>query len=745
MKTLIQTLFFFLLVTQICFAQPGWISQSQQTSKALSGVCFTNENNGWAVVGGDAINAPSSFMKTTDGGLTWIRQSTGVQCNLSDISFANDLVGITVGQMGNILRTTNGGVNWVQQSSGTTLSLNSISILNSNNVWVVGGGEDIWAQDNSIILHSSNGGQYWIQQASSNLKSLFGVSFMHPNSGIAVGKDGTILNTTNGGITWISQNSGTTRSLFGTGFFNTNVAIAVGDSGTILRTTNGGNTWITQSNVTPNKLEGLAILDSLSGWVSGENGTILKTTDGGISWLNVLSGTCLPLRGIYFIDSSHGIAVGGFTGRHGSLDAGIILSTSDGGITWESQTGIGTLLTDISFFDANVGIAMGYGYMGDGPLLRTTNGGKNWTIQDLSGNGYFLGSDAYCINQWTGYIVSFRGIRKTTDAGLTWRDQTIDSITIQGISFSDENTGTMVGYYSPGGVCGTGVIMRTTDSGNFWNYQTSPTELPLTDVCFVDTDHGWIVGSTSTCSQNGGVILNTTDGGATWVEQWNSPENILMDVCFTDINNGWAVGNSWNQFSTILNTTNGGANWTQIIDSTKQVWGVYFTDVNNGWIVGGISDSLGSSYILHTEDGGTTWTQQESGTGYMLSSVHFIDANTGWVVGGGGTILHTTNGGVTFVEEEQTSEVPTEFLLSQNWPNPFNPSTKIKYSIPQSSQVQIKVFDVLGNEIETLVNEEKPAGTYEITWNAANLPSGVYFYQLKAESFIETKKMTLMK
>jgi hypothetical protein len=95
--------------------------------------------------------------------------------------------------------------------------------------------------------------------------------------------------------------------------------------------------------------------------------------------------------------------------------------------------------------------------------------------------------------------------------------------------------------------------------------------------------------------------------------------------------------------------------------------------------------------------------------------------------------------------EENPENIPAVFKLYENYPNPFNPSTKIKYSIPQSSNVVIKVYDVLGNEIGTLVNEEKPAGTYEVTWNAASLPSGVYFYQLKAGNFIETKKMILMK
>ncbi|MGB5847067.1 MAG: T9SS type A sorting domain-containing protein, partial [Ignavibacteriaceae bacterium] len=97
------------------------------------------------------------------------------------------------------------------------------------------------------------------------------------------------------------------------------------------------------------------------------------------------------------------------------------------------------------------------------------------------------------------------------------------------------------------------------------------------------------------------------------------------------------------------------------------------------------------------------------------------------------------------VEDEETLEIPSAFSLDQNYPNPFNPSTNIRYSIPQSSNVVIKVFDILGNEIETLVNEEKAVGTYEITWYAENLPSGVYFYQLRGGSFVETKKMVLMK
>jgi len=89
--------------------------------------------------------------------------------------------------------------------------------------------------------------------------------------------------------------------------------------------------------------------------------------------------------------------------------------------------------------------------------------------------------------------------------------------------------------------------------------------------------------------------------------------------------------------------------------------------------------------------------------------------------------------------------IPLSFKLSQNYPNPFNPNTTIKYQIPVISFVIIKVYDVLGNEVSTLVNEEKPAGSYEVEFDGTELTSGIYFYRIEAGSFVETKNMTLLK
>ncbi|MCH8032961.1 MAG: T9SS type A sorting domain-containing protein [Bacteroidetes bacterium] len=92
-----------------------------------------------------------------------------------------------------------------------------------------------------------------------------------------------------------------------------------------------------------------------------------------------------------------------------------------------------------------------------------------------------------------------------------------------------------------------------------------------------------------------------------------------------------------------------------------------------------------------------------------------------------------------------TLNIPRKFELSQNYPNPFNPSTAIKYSIPKAGFVTLVVYDVLGSEVSSLVNEEKTAGYFEIEFDGSSLASGIYFYRLQAGDFVETKKMMMLK
>jgi hypothetical protein len=162
---------------------------------------------------------------------------------------------------------------------------------------------------------------------------------------------------------------------------------------------------------------------------------------------------------------------------------------------------------------------------------------------------------------------------------------------------------------------------------------------------------------------------------------------------------------------------------------------VSFTDINNGTIAG--------SKIFRTTDGGTTWNQQ--GPAILIFSVKFIDANNGMAVGSNGTILRTTNGGITFIGNDNNKTIPKEFVLAQNYPNPFNPTTTINYSIPKAGQVKLTIYNTIGSKVATVVNEYKPAGNYSVKFIVSNLASGIYLYKLESGNYSAAKKFILLK
>ena len=157
--------------------------------------------------------------------------------------------------------------------------------------------------------------------------------------------------------------------------------------------------------------------------------------------------------------------------------------------------------------------------------------------------------------------------------------------------------------------------------------------------------------------------------------------------------------------------------------------------------------------VITTTNGGNNWIVQSTGSTVELWSVDFANDSVGYAIGDN-VVLKTTNGGVTF-ESNNSKTVPDKFVLYQNYPNPFNPITVINYSLLVNSYVTLKVFDILGREIETLVNGSQKAGTYEIQfpgnqytnnqYTINELKSGIYFYTLTAGNFKETKKMLLIK
>ena len=195
--------------------------------------------------------------------------------------------------------------------------------------------------------------------------------------------------------------------------------------------------------------------------------------------------------------------------------------------------------------------------------------------------------------------------------------------------------------------------------------------------------------------------------------------------------------------------------WTRLANSPYPVGACAFGIINNliycvGGNAGGATTADYKSILVYdiTTNSWAIDTQELSSKRHWMATAEYEGGL--YVVGG----IDSMANAVDIVEEivpqgtagiQNESEIPESYFLKQNYPNPFNPSTKISYSIPELSFVTLKVFDVLGNEIATLVNEEKPVGNYSVEFIAGDLPSGTYFYRLTTNNFSETKKMILLR
>jgi hypothetical protein len=190
----------------------------------------------------------------------------------------------------------------------------------------------------------------------------------------------------------------------------------------------------------------------------------------------------------------------------------------------------------------------------------------------------------------------------------------------------------------------------------------------------------------------------------------------------------------------IFRSTDNGENWIEINNGLTHLY-IHSLTINT---LGNIYAGTSQRGAFQSTDNGNTWT--EINTGLTDNFIKSLAINSsGYIFAGTLTkgVFRSINSTITFADNSITTL--STFSLAQNYPNPFNPATTIKYQIPELSFVTLKVYDVLGGEIATLVNEEKPAGGYEVEFNKTELPSGIYFYRLQADNYIETRKMVLMK
>ncbi|MCE1164470.1 MAG: T9SS type A sorting domain-containing protein [Bacteroidetes bacterium] len=390
--------------------------------------------------------------------------------------------------------------------------------------------------------------------------------------------------------------------------------------------------------------------------------------------------------------------------------------------TWTEQTsGTTSALYSISAPNDNVAWAVGAA----GIVYTTTNKGANWvakTNPSTTDNYTVFAFDA------NNAIVTASGTTayayKTTNGGTNWTTVlTQVGGFFDDVQFKDANNGIL--YGDPVG--GRWTIFKTTNAGTTWD---------STGMYVATTAAGWnnsmyMNNNTIYFGTNNGTLVYSTNFGTSWTILTTLQANTYV-TWFNTPSIGLTGGAELNV------TTNGGANWTAMTSvGTGNISGI--TGASTSWWM-----TRQTTAVNYSSNNGTAWTAQ-----YTAPAGNFFALTMSRA---GATIWGVrSNGGISRYGQplvgigNGSTEAPATFSLSQNYPNPFNPTTKINYALPKSGLVTMKVYDILGKEVASLVNETKTAGNYTVEFNASNLSSGIYFYKISVNGFNEVKKMTLIK
>lgn len=391
----------------------------------------------------------------------------------------------------------------------------------------------------------------------------------------------------------------------------------------------------------------------------------------------------------------------------GPIGTSTLYITTDGGVSWKSVFRP-SFIGDISIINSqNIWSNNLYS-----EIYCTTDGGSNWNLQ------YYDPSSTLFMN-YIEMFDSFNGVAMgdasssvlpvliltTSNGGLDWISKNdsaliglISGDTWRRIDFVDKNIGYFYANFYNGSIEG---LYKTTDGGKQWKHLIDSVNCHV--LKFYNENIGLIKAGTcvgGTCTPG---MYRTTDGGNNFEHSFIDNWDWGMDIEFVPDNPAhvWAITNTKGFFS-----SDTGRTWSEeFYRPDLKFIDMVFTDINNGWLLAWPDDPYGECKLFHTTNGGF--------------------------------------GGIVSVDK--FSNNPDNYFLSQNYPNPFNPSTVIHYRIPEISFVTITVYDLLGREVATLINEEKQSGNYEIKFDAFGLSSGVYYYQIKAGDFIQSRKMVLLR
>ncbi len=485
--------------------------------------------------------------------------------------------------------------------------------------------------------------------------------------------------------------------------------------------------WQEQTSPTTNGLFTVSVVDNSVAWIGGDQGTVLRTTDGGATWTNVGGGTIGtgPVYNIFGIDAQNAICTA-------SPSATYMYRTTDGGATWtQVYTNASGFMDAIWMFDANNGFAYGDPVGGNWELYNTTDGGATWTAAPaLAQNGteagwnnamYVSGSDIY-------FGTNNTRIYHSTDLGNSWTAQaTTGNSNSYSVWFNNASNGLSGGDAS---------LAATTDGGNTWTLNNA---LPGSGIIGSITG----VGSDWWAARQTLDIYYSTDNGASWTSQYTAPGSGAYN----------AMAKSRNGNLIIAVRSDGGISSYVISITPVELTSFTATSTNDGnvqlnWSTATETNNQTFEIQRKAESGSyvTIGSVQGNGTTTQEHNYSYVDSK---VEPGNYTYRLRQvdfNGSSAYSNEVNVKvNAPLSFGLQQNYPNPFNPTTIIKYSLDKPGMVKLSVYNVLGQEVSTLVNNYKEAGYYTVNFNASNLPSGTYIYRLQTGNQVSVKKMILMK
>jgi photosystem II stability/assembly factor-like uncharacterized protein len=402
---------------------------------------------------------------------------------------------------------------------------------------------------------------------------------------------------------------------------------------------------------------------------------------------------------------------------------GTIVRTTNGGQLWMGvPSGTEQRLQALVELTASQIVAVG----DSGTILRSEDGGEHWVTHDPLTHHHLKGISI--IPSGSGIAVGDSGtVLCTSDGGQHWSTLPgLGDVQLRAVYMLSDIVVLVAGG-------GPGWVFRSTDGGQSWSQTINDTLGEVTSLSFCDTSNGM--------ASAGNHILITSDGGRSWQVRAMDAQCYALDVHMISRTMAFAAGSlqrwmggpchgGYMPFCELFRSTDGGATWD----------GQFFYGDGSSEAILPAGCAKWNSQILNTMEG---WGVTPYGS---LTSIDFDKSNNGTAVGPNGLIIRTTNAGTSWANGRTDQQLfPIEPRLLQNYPNPFNPSTVVSYQLPVVSRVDLRVFDLLGREVAVLVNEEKPPGSYTMTWDASDLPSGVYFCRLTAGGFSQIRKAVLLR